>query len=433
MSRHLNRRRFLQATAAASASALVPQLHAQEVKAPPSERLRIGVIGVAGQGEYNWGQLAQVKTAEVVALCDVDETRTAKARQKFPNAPFYNDYRKLLDAKGLDAVLVATPDHNHAVITAAALKAGLHTYCEKPLTHTVVEARTIAELAKKHKRVTQMGTQIHAHDNYRRVVELVQAGALGNVAEVHVWVGKSWGGHGLPKDKPAVPKTLNYDSWLGPVAYRPYSPAYMPAEWRRYWAFGGGTLADMACHFCDLPFWALKLRHPSAVSATGDPTPADAEGAAMGLVVNYEFPARDGMPAVKLNWYDGGKRPAILEEKKLPKWGDGVLFVGDKGMLLANYDKRVFFPDELKDITIPTSLKIPNSIGHHREWVEACRNGGTTTCNFDYSGALTEAVLLGNVAYRSGKAIKWDAVALKTGAAAADALLHTEYREGWSL
>jgi predicted dehydrogenase len=432
MPKQLTRRRFLQTTAITSAAGFTAaRLLAQEKKPAANEQLAVGVIGVAGQGAYNLGGVAGAGAA-IVALCDVDEQRTGKAREQFPQAKFYTDFRKLLDQKGLDAVVVATPDHTHAVATVAALKAGLHVYCEKPLTHTVKEARIVAETAAKQKRVTQMGTQIHAGSNYRRVVELVQSGAIGPVREVHVWCGKSWGGGDRPKDTPAIPPGLHYDLWLGPAPERPYHPTYVPFNWRRWWDFGGGTLADMACHYMDLPFWALKLRHPTKISAEG-PTP-HSETAALSLVVTYEFPARDDLAPVKLTWYDGGKRPALFAENKLPKWGDGVLFVGDKGMLLADYGNRKLLPEKQFEGYEAPKQTIPNSIGHHKEWIEACKSSGPTTCNFDYSGALTEAVLLGNVAYRLGKPITWDAKALKaTGEPDADKFLHKEYRKPWSL
>jgi predicted dehydrogenase len=432
MSHHPSRRHFLH-TAALGLSSLTTGSFAQE-KSSPNEKLHVGVIGVAGQGAYNLGSVAAAGT-EVVALCDVDEKRAGKAREQFPQAKFYADFRKLIDQKGIDAVVVATPDHTHAIATALALKAGLHTYCEKPLTHTVHEARFIAELAAKQKRVTQMGTQIHAGNNYRRVVEIIQSGAIGPVKEAHVWCAKSWGGGDRPKDTPPVPEGLHYDLWLGPAPERPYHPAYVPFNWRKYWDFGGGTLADMACHYMDLPFWALKLRHPEKVSAEG-PAP-NPETAAVSLVVTYQFPARDTLPPVKLVWYDGGKRPTEYAEKSggaIAKWGDGVMFVGEKGMLLANYDKWKLLPEKDFEGFTPPAPSIPNSIGHHKEWVQACKSGGATTCNFDYSGALTETVLLGNVAYRLGKPIVWDAKNLKaTGEPEADKLIHKEYRKPWSL
>jgi predicted dehydrogenase len=429
MSQSLTRRHFL-LSSALGATALSTRLGAQEKKPPPSERLHVGVVGVAGQGGNDMNQVAAAG-AEIVALCDVDERRTGPARTRFPKAPFYNDFRKLLDQKGIDAVLVGTPDHTHAVATVAALQSGRHTFCEKPLTHTVHEARVVAETAARHKRVTQMGTQIHAGENYRRVVELIRTGAIGPVHEVHVWCGKNWGGGNRPRDTPPVPKGLHYDLWLGPAPYRPYHPVYLPAKWRRWWDFGGGTLADMACHYMDLPFWALELRYPTHVSAEGPPV--NAETAPTSLQVRWEFPARGKQPAVQLTWYDGGKRPAYFAQGKLPRWGDGVLFVGGKGMLLANYGSYKLLPEEqFKGFTPPEPF-IPRSIGHYKEWVEACKSQGPTTCSFDYSGALSETVLLGTVAYRLGKPFDWDGEKFKASEPGATDLLRREYRKGWSL
>jgi predicted dehydrogenase len=433
MSHRLTRRRFLQTTAAiGAAGSWTGLLPAGEKKPAANERLHVGVIGVAGQGGSDMNQVAQAGAA-IVALCDVDEKRAGAARERFPEASFYTDFRRLIDQKGLDAVVVGTPDHTHAVATMAALKAGLHVYCEKPLTHTVVEARLVAETAANHKRVTQMGTQIHGGDNYRRVVELIQGGAIGPVTEVHVWCAKVHAGGDRPKDTPPVPEGLHYDLWLGPAPYRPYHPSFIPFHWRGWWDFGGGTLADMACHYMDLPFWALKLRHPTTVAAEGS-SPVHPDSAAKWLMVHYEFPARGLLPPVKLTWYDGGKRPKLFAEGKLPKWGDGVLFVGEKGMLLADYNKRQLLPERDFAGFTPPQPTIPNSIGHYREWVEACKTGGPTTCNFDYSGALTEAVLLGNVAYRLGKPLTWDAKQLRaTNEPEAEKFLRTEYRKPWTL
>jgi predicted dehydrogenase len=420
----LTRRHFLMS---ATAAATAPLLRA----APASERVRVGVIGLNNQGRYNWGELAHKTDCEVVAICDVDDRVTEAARKQFPRATFFTDYRKLIDAKGLDAVLVATPDHHHFPAAHRALSAGLHTYCEKPLAHTVWEARTLADLATKNKLVTQMGTQIHAGDNYRRVVEMVKKGVIGPVKEAHVWVGGAWNGNGKRPDPKPVPAGLDWDLWLGPVAERPYAPEYVPFHWRRYWAFGGGRMADMACHHMDLPFWALDLRHPTKVSATGStPTP---ETAADWIVCEYEFPARGELPPVKLTWYDGDKRPKYFAEGKLPKWGDGTLFVGEKGMILADYGRRVVLPEkEFKGVDGDHS--IPNSIGHHKEWIEAIKTGGPTTCRFDYSGALTESVLLGVVSYRTGKPLEWDAQALKAkGVPEADGFIQKEYRKGWAV
>ncbi len=442
MSHRLSRRRFLQT--AAAACTFSGRLSAADKKPGPNERLQVGVIGVAAQGAYDWGEVAKAG-AEIVAWCDVDETRTGTARSTFPRASFDVDFRALLDRKGIDAVVIATPDHTHAVATVAALKSGRHVYCEKPLTHDVFEARIVAQTAAREKRVTQLGTQIHNHPsgNYRRCVELIQSGAIGAVKEVHVWCGTSYGGAKRPTETEPVAKGLNWDLWLGTAPERPFYRGkadarshycYEPFNWRRWWDFGGGTLADMACHHIDLPFWALKLRHPTRVSAEGSPSP-DAEATADWLIVRYDFPARGELPPVKLTWYDGGKRPPHFAAGQLPKWGDGSLFVGEKGMLLAGYTGRKLLPEkEFEGFVVPKAT-IADSVGHHKEWVEACKSGDLkTTCNFDYAGALTEAVLLGNVSYRVGKALEWDADKLRaTNCPAAEKYLRRQYRKPWTL
>jgi predicted dehydrogenase len=434
MPHRLSRRHFLQTTAAGAALGLTARLGADEKKPAANERLHVAVVGFRSQGASDLHAVA-AGGAEIVALCDVatKDPDIGKIREQYPKATFDTDFRKTLDRNGIDAVVVGTPDHWHALITLAALRAGKHVYCEKPLTHTVQEARVVAETAAKYKRVTQMGTQIHGGDNYRRAVELVQSGAIGPVREVHVWCGRSWGGTGQKPPEPPVPEGLDYQMWVGPAPFRPYSPAWVPYEWRRFWDFGGGTMADMGCHYMDLAFWALKLRHPTHVAARGTPAPADGQTAAGALEVEYEFPARGELPPVKLTWYDGGKRPKYFAEGKLPRWGDGVVFVGSKGMLLADYTRRKLLPEkEYADFTPPKPF-IPNSIGHYKEWVEACKSGGPTTCNFDYAGALTEAVLLGNVSYRCGQPLKWDARNLKADVPEAEKFLRKEYRRPWSL
>jgi predicted dehydrogenase len=429
MTHPLHRRDFLRTAAALGTAALA----VGPARPSANDRLQVGVIGVGGQGNHDWRAI-RAGGAEVVAFCDVDETRAdvKKAREEFPKVPFHTDFRRLLEQKDLDAVVVATPDHTHAVATLAALRSGRHVFCEKPLTHTVHEARLVAEVAAKAQRVTQMGTQIHAGSNYRRVVELVQTGAIGPVKEVHVWCGAQYTAGDRPKEAPPVPQGLHFDLWLGPAPERPYHPGYVPFYWRRWWDFGGAALADMACHYTDLPFWALKLRHPTAVAAEGPPPHPEAGPA--WCVVHWEYPARDELPPVKLTWYDGGKKPAFLAERKIPEWGNGVLFVGDQGMLLADYGRHLLLPEEqFKNLSRPKPF-IPESIGHYKEWVEACKAGGPTTCPFAYSGALTEAVLLGNVAYRLGRPITWDAVNLKAvNEPMAERFLRKEYRKGWEI
>lgn len=317
-----------------------------------------------------------------------------------------------------------------------AMRLGKHVYCEKPLTHTVYEARVLATLAKEKKLVTQMGTQIHAGDNYRRVVELVQTNAIGPIREVHVWADAVYTGGKFTTDKPK-PANVNWDLFLGPAPERPYSEGVHPFAWRKFWDYGTGSLGDFGCHYMDLVHWALKLRGPKTVSAQGpefDPISTPAWN-----IVEYEHPARGDMPPVKLTWYDSGKVPPLLatlkdREGKPFDWKAGQLFVGEKGMIISNYGRHVLLPvDKFVDFKAPEPF-IPNSIGHHAEWLKAIRTGGETTCNFDYSGALSEAVLLDTVAYRAGTKIEWDAANFKVlNSTKAQELLHKEYRKGWTL
>ncbi len=450
MSQRFSRRRFIQSSLAASAGlALLPNVTRNVLGA--NDKLRIATVGTDGMANYS---IDSVAGEQIVAFADCDDTKLQRRARTHPMAKLYHDYREMLDKedKNIDAVTVSTPDHHHAPATARALMRGKHVYCEKPLTHTVREARTIIELAKKHKCVTQMGTQIHAGGNYRRVVEFIQGGGIGKVNRVHTWVGTVWAG-AAQVARPPVPKSLNWDLWLGAAPFREYHTDLHPASWRGWWDFGGGGFADMACHHVDLPFWALGLRAPDSVSCAGPDV--DELRAATWNVCDYMFPAREagkaghggflgetsqnpGGPAVHLTWYNGDKRPQELEDGKLPKWGGGNLFIGDKGIVFADYGSMQVFDLDYKkvdDVKRPEAW-IPESKGHHAEWIEACKAGyekGRTTCNFDYSGTMTEAVLLGNVSYRSGKKITWNAAEFKTNEAAANKLLDKEYRKGWSL
>jgi hypothetical protein len=335
------------------------------------------------------------------------------------------------EADKADAIVIATADHNHAPAAIRAINAGLHCYCEKPLTHTVREARLIADAANAKGVATQMGTQIHAGSNYRRVVEIVQAGCIGDVTEVHVWVSKGWGGGERPEGGETPPPNLSWDLWLGPAPERPYVPGrYHPAQWRRWWDFGQGTLGDMGCHYMDLPFWALKLRHP--ISCEADGPPVHPETCPLGLVVKYQFPARGEMPPVSFTWYDGNKTPREVAGERVP--GSGVMFVGSEGKLFSTYHNYRLFPKEKFADFEPPAKTIPDSIGHHAEWIQACKDGSLTTCNFDYSGALTESVLLGNVAYRTGQRLDWDGNTLKaTNCPEADRYVRKQYRPGWEV
>lgn len=435
MAQRLARRQFLQTSAAAALAAChVNPSRAAEPQSP-NEKLNIAAVGTTNRAGAN---IAGTSSENIVALCDVDENLLGKAAEQYPGARKYRDFRVMLEqeASRIDAVLVGTADHCHAPAAAMALRLNKHVYCEKPLTHTVFEARTLAELARKNKLVTQMGTQIHAGDNYRRVVELIQGGAIGEVREAHVWVGVDYSGRSLTTGTP-VPKNLDWDLWLGPAPQRAYSDGVHPFHWRWFWDYGTGGLGDFGCHYMDLVHWALKLRNPTRVSATGPKV--DPISTTSGIVVEYHYPAREGLPPVQLTWYDGGKQPQLLSTLKGKdgqplNWGNGQLFVGARGMVISNYDQHLLLPtDQFADFKRPEP-SIPKSIGHHQEWIHAIKTGGSTTCNFDYSGALTESVLLGVVAYRSGEALEWDSQNLKvTNSSRAQDMIHKEYRKGWTL
>jgi predicted dehydrogenase len=427
----VSRRRFLGTAAAVGAAGVVgPHANfAQEKKPAPSERLRLGLIGVGGQGGFHVGN---ARSQDVVALCDIDSERLGKVATGFTSAKTYADYRRVLDHKDIDAVIICTPDHTHACISVQAMRAGKDVYCEKPLAHSVQEVRAMIRTAAEHKRITQMGTQIHAGGNYRRVVELVQSGAIGKVQEVHVWVPTSYAGGNRPKETPPVPAHVDYDLWLGPAPERAFHPSHFHFVWRGWWDYGGGATADMACHHMDLPFWALKLGHPARVTAEG-PAPHP-DGCPAWLIARYEFPARGDLPPVKLTWYSGGKLPPAVLEGRTPRFGAGTLFVGEKGMLIADYGRRVLLPEKQFEGFAPPKPSIVDSIGHHKEWFEAVKTRGQTTCNFEYSGTLTQAVLLANVAFRSGAPVEWDGASGKAaGNGKAGDYLHREYRKGWTL
>lgn len=393
----------------------------------PNERLNLGVVGVAARGHAN---LMGVASENIVALCDIDAKRLADAAEQFPQAETYADFRRMLDRTDLDGVVVSTPDHTHAIPVVWALKAGLDVYCEKPLAHSVYECRQMREWAARQNAVTQMGTQIHAGDNYRRVVELIQSGAIGPVGRVHVWQG-SRVEPGQRVDEGTPPAHVDYDLWTGPAPMRPYHPSHFHFNWRYWFDYGGGILADMGCHYIDLPYWALDLRYAEAVEARGEKTTPGDTDVPDNLQVEYHFPARGEQPPVHLTWYQGAWRPEGAEAFEK---GSAVLFEGEQGRLLADYGTLQVFMDDGSTVVTPDP-SIPPSIGHHAEWIEACKSRGPTTCNFDYSGALAETVLLGNVSYRTGgKRLEWDAENLRaTNCPEAEQFVRREYRDGWTL
>ncbi len=428
-----HRRRFLKSSLAlgVAAGATLPWGRWSRVLGA-SERLNIGVIGVGGRGA---GDLAEVAGQNIVALCDVDERSLDAAAAKHPAAKKYTDYRRLLEQKDLEAVVIATPDHHHAPATIRALRRGLHVYCEKPLTHTVAEARLIAETAAKMKVATQMGTQNHEHPGYLRLVELIQSGAIGAVKQVHVITdrpGRWWRqGQERPTEKPAVPGHLKWDLWLGPAAERDYHPAYVPFAWRGWWDFGCGAIGDMAIHLMDPAFWALELGGPVKVTSKGPPPHPHSGPTAM--ETRFQFGPRGKLPPVDVYWYEGeAKAPAEIAAE-LPM--NGSLFIGEKGRIAIEHDKhpKLLPAEKFAGFKGPEPY-LPKSPGHHRQWIEACKTGSRAGSNFGYAGPFTEIVLLGNVAYRVGKTIEYDPAKMKvTNVAEANELLGKEYRKGWEV
>lgn len=437
----LSRRQFVKRSTAATAVALAFPFVTRRSVLGANSRLNIAGIGVGGKGASD---VANVDDENIYALCDVDEVNGAGSFKKYPQAKRFKDFRVMLekDGKNIDAVTVSTPDHMHAPAALTAMKMGKHVYCQKPLTHTVHEARQMAEAAREHKVATQMGNQGHCNPDTRRLVELIQAGVLGKVSAVHVWTDRpaNWWpqGIGRPAGSPPVPATLDWDLWLGVAPVRPYHPAYVPFKWRGFWDFGTGALGDMACHCMDLAFFALKLGAPASVEAQS--SGANGETAPNWSVIQYEFSAGAGRPPMKLTWYDGGKKPSPEIARARELSSNGIILVGDKDTLyVPNYWGAGAFVSgaKVEDFkSIPETLPKPPGFerNHHTEWLNACKGGAPALSNFDYSGPLTEAVLLGDVALRAGRKILWDSKNLKvTNLPAANQYLRTEYRKGWRI
>lgn len=441
----VSRRHFLSATGVAAASTFAAPAFVRGRNL--NSKLSIAAIGVGGRGGHN---LSQFAGENIVAVCDVNGKALGAAGMKHPDAKQFVDFRKLYDEVGekIDAAVVSTCEHTHAFAVLPALRMKKHVYCEKPLTHGIYEARLIREEAKKANVTTQMGIQMHASEVYRRTVELVWSGVIGPVREAHVWVSRAWGLQTKEKsdkykdityvtDRPPgadpIPEGLDWDLWLGPAPERPFSNVYFPGpKWYRWWDFGSGTMSDLGSHRNDLAFWALKLDAPLTVEAFGPPPHPEIAPASMTAV--YEYGPRGDLPPVKLSWYQGEDKPQLWKDQKIPQYQNGVLFVGDKGMLLADYGKYELLPAEkFKDLpTVEPSLGRVSS--HWNEWLEACKAGKKCSADFEYSGLLTEANHLGNVAYRVGKKIEWDAAAMKCkNCPEADPIIRREYRKGWTL
>jgi predicted dehydrogenase len=429
MTRGFNRREFLEAAVAAgtavAGAGLVPASISAKEPRSPNEKLNLAIIGVANRAAAN---LSGVSSENIVVLCDIDDRHLQAAGSKYPNAKRVFDFREALEVPNLDGLVCSTPDHMHAIVVAAALKKGLPVYCEKPLTHSVWEARQLRKLNAQAAVPTQMGNQIHAQANYRRVVEIIRSGAIGTVNRVHVWLGSGVLAFPSVKTSPA-PAHVHYDQWIGPAPFRPFSEAHFHFNWRYWWDFGGGQLADFGCHYMDHPFWALQLGAPTSVAATGEKGHDGDNECPMRMRVEYKFPARGDMPPVHLTWSHGGWKPEGAEAYQM---NSAVLFEGTDGRLIADYGTHKLFMQEGKTAA-PVKPWIENSVGHHAEWLNAIRTKGATSSHFEYGGNLTEAVLLGNVSYRSGKSIAWDSKNFKTDSAEADQFLKREYRPGWSI
>ena len=436
----MSRGHFLTTTAAAAtAFTIVPRhvLGGPGYQAP-SDTLNIAGIGVGGMGRNNVQGCAEAGE-NIYALCDVDYEYAARCFKLYPKAKKYKDYREMLEKEpSIDAVIVATPDHNHAHIAMAAMKAGKHVFVQKPLTTTIYEARKLKEAAREYKVATQMGNQGHAGEGNRLIVEWVADGAIGPVREVHCWTNRPIWPQGIdrPEDTPKVPKTLDWDLWLGPAPVRPYHPAYLPFKWRGWWDFGTGALGDMACHIMDTPVWALNLGH--ATSAEAFATPVNEETAPLRSMITFEFPARGSMPSVKMTWYDGGLlplRPPELEEGRDLRRG-AVLLVGDDGIIMCGEygrNQRLIPESAMKAYEQPEPT-IPRSPGIHEGWIRACKGGEPASSNFEVSGTLTEIMLLGNLAIRSGKRIEWDGPNMKVlNVPEAQKYVTREFREPWGV
>lgn len=428
MARQFPRRSILKGAAMAAAGVAVGAAPSSAAITSPSDKLNLAFIGVGGRGEANVSALA---SQNMVAFADVDDLRAGKMYEQHSGVQRFRDYRKMLDAVGsqLDGIVISTPDHTHFHPAWAAMQLGLHVYLEKPLAHDLHETRTLTDYARENNLATQLGAQRHAMDNMHRVVELIQAGSIGEVTEVYSWVRGDRGMPPIPTDRPAVPASLDYDLWIGPAKYRPYHPSFCPYGWRFWWDYGTGETGNWGCHILDIPFWSLGLTYPTRVDGGGPEV--DAERSPKSMQVTYQFPARGGQPPVTLHWSHGV--PSVIGELGLQPKGNNTLFLGSEGMLLCGFGKRQLLPEEQFADAQPPEQTIPDSPGFHQEWVNACRGEGPSTCDFSYSGPLAEAVLLGNMAYRAG-GFDWDHASMSTGSnQQAGQLLQTEYRRGWEV
>ena len=404
-----------------------------------NEKLNIACIGCGGKG---FGDINEVSSENIVALCDVDDERAADTFKNYPDVPKFKDFRRMLDKMDnqIDAVTVSTPDHIHYPAAMTAISMGKHVFVQKPLTHSIWEARQLTLAAKKYNVATHMGIQGHAMEGTKLLYEWINGGVIGKVREVHYWTNRPIWPQGIdkPKDRPPVPATLDWDLWLGPAQRRYYNPAYLPFKWRGWWDFGTGALGDHGCHAMDAAFWALNLGAPSSVEAVS--SPINGETYPSWSIITYQFPARGEMPPVKVVWYDGGElppRPKDLEEdREFGEWGQ--IIYGDKATVKADgycESPRIIPESKMKELrSVLPSKTLPRSPGHYEEWIEACKGGSPAGANFDYAGPLTEMVLLGNIALATGEKIEWDSQRMRiTNVQSANKYIRRKYRKGWEI
>lgn len=444
----LSRRNFVKTTAAVSMFSIVPShVLGRNGTTAPSDKLNIAAVGLRGMGKEN---LKEMETENIVALCDVDWGLAQKTFEKYPTAKQYKDFRKMLEAqKDIDAVLVATPDHAHAVVTMAAMDIGKHVYTQKPLTRTVYESRKLAEKAQQAQVISQMGNQNHSGEDIRTICEWIWDGAIGDVTEVHIWTDRPVWPQNIPTRPAAmdIPPGLDWDLWIGPSPYRDYNKIYHPHDWRGWWDFGTGALGDIGCHSIDFPYTALKLKYPTSVNASyakltepqdGWKELKNVESFPLASIVTYNFPKREGFPPLKLVWYDGGLMPSRPEElepgRVMPK--GGMLFVGDKGKIMNGGGSTRLIPEAaMQAYTLPEKSIPRLGTSHEQNWIKCCKANKTSSSPFSFAGPLSETVLLGNVALKfPGHKLEFDSenLIIKNNTEAT-ALLNLPYREGWSL
>ncbi len=468
----ISRGQFLrQTTLTAAGFMIIPRHVMGNGFIAPSDKLNIAGIGVGGKGASDLMEFAKSPFVNIVSLCDVDDRQAKDARKRYPKATYYRDFREMLDKEknNIDACSISTPDHTHAVATIAAMQLGKHVYTQKPLTHNIYEARQLTEAAKRYKVITQMGNQGGSGDGVRKAQEMFQAGLIGDVVEAHAWTNRPVWPQGIPTPtgKFDVPAELDWDLWLGPASFIEYNPAYLPFNWRGWWAFGTGALGDMACHIMDPIFRILPIRYPDSAECSvatiwkemWNDTP-NLDACPPASIIHLNYPRTDGKGNLRVSWHDGGLLPErpqeLLPEEAFGNWDGGVLIVGTKGKMLIDCygaNPRLLPTIRMKEFDhVPTLPRVPE--GHYLQWVNACRAGygnATTSSPFEYAGPFTESILMGNLAIRSWmlknpklkgwedkylgrKKLLWDAANMKiTNFDEANQFVKREYRSGWKI